>query len=873
MAIVRDQMAQNQVQSENEDEESAVLRDTDPNSGAYTADEESLLLPAGTDEDDSLDDLEVRIGGKLLRELKVAELKSELSRRLPEEEIPSKWPRKNELVQMLESTIREFTTEQPEELKDGHAEDETEADAAIQSADDTRYDISEDDDQDESDEEEELVLKLRGKPIKNLSVSELKQELQARLDDSDIQDLSKPKWPRKAELVHRLQTELRKEQQSRRTKNKLGTSRPPTHQIEKGVESEQDDEEPNVFETGVSTACDGGGGDLFAQAAAEYAQQNPQEAHLAAKKSSPFDTKSKQYISRRKKQQHEEGTTDTSDSRPMKQPANTGNMSALLGDLSETEAVGRRRKRELINDSAAQASAAMSEDDDAPLTTESVAGRKDTKKKAKPVSDPKDTKKKKGGATIGVFEDVFAGESEEFDDQDTAPAQKQKKMKVKPVSDPKDTKKKKGGATKGVFEDVFAGESEESDDQDTAPAQKKKKSGKSSPFDIPPATRRQQSTRLAAAAATAAAAAVVTAEIDSSSEEDDDAEEQPPNTEEPTNNANDPMQSLEVEDDDEVDDDSSNDDEETAGELQRGVSSIIQDILDEDGSQEDPDDEEHDVGHHEVHNKVIFRNVNGLLLNQFQIPSPGISPMQNTQKKLSFLEGSDEESLSESEEEDSEHISGVVNFDEVIYPDSHDDSVGFPDFSDDEEDGGDFMDDAPNRHSTGTSMSIESQILVRSIQAKIKSVGKMRRKGQKQEALRQSRNAQSQLSSVVAKESAKVDKLRRLSLAPIHKGLKKRATAIKRAKEYLAQEYALCVSTHQAELKRLDAINNAARACAQDIEATRLESQSALKEKHDAFMSTYISQNEGFVGKVKELGKKDPRQEHIAKMMEALNGI
>ena len=825
MAIVRDQMAQNQVQSENEDEESAVLRDTDPNSGAYSADEESLLLPAGTDEDDSLDDLEVRIGGKLLRELKVAELKSELSRRLPEEEIPSKWPRKNELVQMLESTIREFATEQPEELKDGHAEDETEADAAIQSADDTRYDISEDDDQDESDEEEELVLKLRGKPIKNLSVSELKQELQARLDDSDIQDLSKPKWPRKAELVHRLQTELRKEQQSRRTKNKLGTSRPPTHQIEKGVESEQDDEEPNVFETGVSTAGDGGGGDLFAQAAAEYAQQNPQEAHLAAKKSSPFDTKSKQYISRRKKQQHEEGTTDTSDSRPMKQPANTGNMSALLGDLSETEAVGRRRKRELINDSAAQASAAMSEDDDAPLTTESVAGRKDTKKKAKPVSDPKDTKKKKGGAT------------------------------------------------KGVFEDVFAGESEESDDQDAAPAQKKKKSGKSSPFDIPPATRRQQSTRLAAAAATAAAAAVVTAEIDSSSEEEDDAEEQPPNTEEPTNNANDPMQSLEVEDDDEVDDDSSNDDEETAGELQRGASSIIQDILDEDGSQEDPDDEEHDVGHHEVHNKVIFRNVNGLLLNQFQIPSPGISPMQNTQKKLSFLEGSDEESLSESEEEDSEHISGVVNFDEVIYPDSHDDSVGFPDFSDDEEEGGDFMDDAPNRHSTGTSMSIESQILVRSIQAKIKSVGKMRRKGQKQEALRQSRNAQSQLSSVVAKESAKVDKLRRLSLAPIHKSLKKRATAIKRAKEYLAQEYALCVSTHQAELKRLDAITNAARACAQDIEATRLESQSALKEKHDAFMSTYISQNEGFVGKVKELGKKDPRQEHIVKMMEALNGI
>ena len=40
-----------------------------------------------------------------------------------------------------------------------------------------------------------LVLKLRGKEVKSLKVSELKEELQSRLDDSIIQDLSKPKWP------------------------------------------------------------------------------------------------------------------------------------------------------------------------------------------------------------------------------------------------------------------------------------------------------------------------------------------------------------------------------------------------------------------------------------------------------------------------------------------------------------------------------------------------------------------------------------------------------------------------------------------------------------------------------------------------------
>ncbi len=117
-----------------------------------------------------------------------------------------------------------------------------------------------------------------------------------------------------------------------------------------------------------------------------------------------------------------------------------------------------------------------------------------------------------------------------------------------------------------------------------------------------------------------------------------------------------------------------------------------------------------------------------------------------------------------------------------------------------------------------------------------------------------------------------MDKLRKISLAPIHKSLKKRATAIKRAKEYLAQEYSLCVATHQAELKRLDEITNATRACAQAIEATRSESQSTLKEKHEAFMNTYVSQNEGFVGKVKDLAKKDPRDDNLAKMMALLQG-
>ena len=103
--------------------------------------------------------------------------------------------------------------------------------------------------------------------------------------------------------------------------------------------------------------------------------------------------------------------------------------------------------------------------------------------------------------------------------------------------------------------------------------------------------------------------------------------------------------------------------------------------------------------------------------------------LSTAQKKLSFLEGSDEDSLSESEDEDNDQISGIMNFDEVEYPGNHGDIAEFQDFSDDA--AGDFMDDDSGQSSISStseltaSMSIESQILARSVQAKIKSIGKM----------------------------------------------------------------------------------------------------------------------------------------------------
>ena len=50
------------------------------------------------------------VGGRLIASLKLTELKEELTKRMPE--TPAQWPRKAELVQMLEEFIRESDLEE-----------------------------------------------------------------------------------------------------------------------------------------------------------------------------------------------------------------------------------------------------------------------------------------------------------------------------------------------------------------------------------------------------------------------------------------------------------------------------------------------------------------------------------------------------------------------------------------------------------------------------------------------------------------------------------------------------------------------------------------------------------------------------------------
>eukprot|EP01043_Picozoa_sp_COSAG02_P011357 COSAG02_NODE_417_length_22746_cov_9.074172_8_plen_399_part_00 len=387
--------------------------------------------------------------------------------------------------------------------------------------------------------------------------------------------------------MRRLEEQLRKEhratqQTSRRAKDKAASSnndkrqnksRPPQHQLP--LDSESEDEQPR---NAMSTVD--GGDDSFAQAAAEYAQQNPQEANLAAQKSSPFETSGKQYVSRRKRQQSDEqkmgsiensghaSARNSNGSRPKQQPTNTGKMNALLADLSETEAVGRRQKKSIGSDDKPNSTAArarnitMDAHDDVPV--------------GKPAPGLKGTSENKALGDRSNSSSDFMAQAARL------------------------------GTAKGVFDEIFAGESEESDNQleEAAPEKtmKKQKTNKSSPSPAP--QRRQQSKRLAAAAATAAAAAVATAELESSSEEEDEMDEieQIGDFDAGVADFNDPVQTLDDDDfnhdDNESDDedaDSSHDDDqqqEIAAETsEQRFSSIMQDVLDEDVSQDSDMDE------------------------------------------------------------------------------------------------------------------------------------------------------------------------------------------------------------------------------------------------------------------------------------------
>lgn len=314
-----------------------------------------------------------------------------------------------------------------------------------------------------------------------------------------------------------------------------------------------------------------GDDELFDKAAAEYAHQNPQEAKLAATKSSPFVAKSKQYTSRRNKQLTDTNQTqgtlksdgsspnDLTKSRSNKQPANTGKMNALVADLSETEAVGRRHKKAA------------------------------------------DDNKRSGGKAAAKPGDAAASKHDDVSHLAEPSALGQSSGKKQPVVDRSNSAQ--AAAVGGVFDEIFDDETVESEDRIG-----KNKKRKTSPSPVP---RRQQSKRVAAAAAAAATAACAAAESESSSSEDeydDDGQAELSNVGE--FNAEfthtDDFQTGEISDDKEEGSNDDDDEDEDIDALsnvsdeqeqiavglpEQDLSSFIEDMLDEDASQ---DPENHD---------------------------------------------------------------------------------------------------------------------------------------------------------------------------------------------------------------------------------------------------------------------------------------
>ena len=864
---VRNQLEEAPLQTEQEDDDEnhAIIDDEEP----QLQDESQLQVADNDDEEEDADDFDdvedIMIGGKKVSELKVTDLKEELTQRLPDEDIPKRWPKKKELATLLEKTIRSqrlepvdseademdasagFVTEQfvssdqeqqPIEAKMEDAvaavdddeqavagtsndmdDDETEQQEEEVVADEDAVEVEEDEENGEEDKPAvvpDSVFKIDGQYIKRMKASELKAELQSRLDDSDYQNLgSKPK---KALLLSRLEDELQtayERKQSKKQSKKHKHVQPDVEMKEDGDSSE------------YSVAADSApaSDDPFSQAVAEYSRENPEEAALSNKKASPL--KGKQYGRKQKqKPQAEQASADdgssststqkTTQGRAKKMPGNTGSLNSLLGDLSENESEKRKqckskgKAKGKGKGKGKQAIADVTEmDDDDENATEDPPGTTaayDGLMAA--ASKPKSSQKRKAA--------VVEKKSNPFDDMDVHSDDSAVDEDEEDSSAQLATKKSKRGNSPVV---------RPSQQDYTGSSSKKKKS--KSPASLP----RHKSVRGAAKAATAAAAAAAREEVSMSSDDNDEEEQADEiETDEIAESQAFAFDSHNDMDDDEIESDSlpfnpvvadDDDDDSDSGDDDDAMAAFDQDAADTNASSaldaalglDDSDDDEPE--------DMI---VNGVILNQYQRPSPGVSPMQHTVKKLSSAFYSDSDaSMSDSEEElDDGVISGIMDFSEPSSASSDTDFLsGLRQ----------RQSMSSSRHSSASRGGGDSQQVVHSLSQKIKQAGKARRASFKAEAMHESQNAARTLLSVTKTKGDKVEKLRKNCLTPIEKSIKKRTSKIKLAKELLKDQFAQVQNAHKAELATLDSIMSLVRAKVKQADAARQDSAESIQEK------------------------------------------
>ena len=158
---------------------------------------------------------------------------------------------------------------------------------------------------------------------------------------------------------------------------------------------------------------------------------------------------------------------------------------------------------------------------------------------------------------------------------------------------------------------------------------------------------------------------------------------------------------------------------------------------------------------------------------------------------------------------------------------------------------------------------------VKSLQAKIKAVGKHRRNAQKAQAVQMSTNAFTTVQTTSRRDLEKVDKLRKSLITPIEKSIRKRASQLKKAKAVLKDSHNSMVAAHKKEMELLNARSNRLSELMRANSKSSEKASSAAQHKASAFLAVYTEQNEKFLAKAKDLSKPDKKNEQFQALMAA----
>ena len=424
--------------------------------------------------------------------------------------------------------------------------------------------------------------------------------------------------------------------------------------------------------------------------------------------------------------------------------------------------------------------------------------------------------------------DSKATKDEDAEEEQAEPAQARRKSAAakkkpetrKPLADASN-KAVKPKATKraGVLDAVMDSDSDSDEEQDSSNARPSQQAWK------PAATKSKASPVLPRKQSSRAAAKAAAATMQASSSESDD-EDDAPELEQETAVHSDAESQMDL-DDAETSSNVSRDSFSLSDQQSIGYSSYFDDSENQDSLSECSDD-------------------------GMDLDDNDLSPMEHTVQKLTFLSDSEESDFEDLDDDDA-----MRDLDGLDSPSAGSDA----DFAN--------MGGARSRASDASVSEHKTTREVKSLQAKIKAVGKHRRNAQKAQAVQMSTNAYTTVQTTSRRDLEKVDKLRKSLITPIEKSIRKRASQLKKAKAVLKDSHNLMVAAHKKEMELLNAHSNRLSELMRANSKSSEKASSAAQHKASAFLAVYTEQNEKFMAKAKDLSKPDKKNEQFQALMAA----